>query len=123
MTKSQFIIEVNHVSKKFEDGKYALDDVSLQVKKGEFVTILGPSGCGKSTCLRCINRMNDLYDCRINGEILIDDKNIYAPDTDVTKLRRDVGMVFQRPNLFEMSIYDNITYGPKAHGTKKRSDL
>jgi phosphate transport system ATP-binding protein len=105
-------------------GKFqALTKINIIMKKNEVTSFIGPSGCGKSTCLRCINRMNDLYDCRISGEILVDDKNIYAPDTDVTKLRRDVGMVFQRPNLFEMSIYDNITYGPRAHGIKKRSDL
>ncbi|MBO6126594.1 MAG: phosphate ABC transporter ATP-binding protein [Clostridia bacterium] len=105
-------------------GKFqALKKINIIIKKNQVTSFIGPSGCGKSTCLRCINRMNDLYDCKINGEILINNKNIYAPEIDVTELRKNVGMVFQRPNLFEMSIYDNITYGPKAHGTKKRSDL
>ena len=105
-------------------GKFqALRKINIIMKKNQVTSFIGPSGCGKSTCLRCINRMNDLYDCKINGEILINNKNIYAPEIDVTELRKNVGMVFQRPNLFEMSIYDNITYGPKAHGIKKRSDL
>lgn len=105
-------------------GKFqALKKINIIMKKNQVTSFIGPSGCGKSTCLRCINRMNDLYDCKINGEILINNKNIYAPEIDVTELRKNVGMVFQRPNLFEMSIYDNITYGPKAHGIKKRSDL
>lgn len=105
-------------------GKFqALKKVNISMAKNEVTSFIGPSGCGKSTCLRSINRMNDLYDCHINGEILIDGKNIYDPETDVTKLRKDVGMVFQRPNLFKMSVYDNIVYGPKAHGIKKRADL
>ena len=105
-------------------GKFqALRKINIIMKKNQVTSFIGPSGCGKSTCLRCINRMNDLYDCKISGEILINNKNIYAPEVDVTELRKNVGMVFQRPNLFEMSIYDNITYGPKAHGIKKRSDL
>lgn len=105
-------------------GKFqALKKINANIQRNKITAFIGPSGCGKSTCLRCINRMNDLYNCRINGEILIDKKNIYDPQTDTTKLRKDVGMVFQRPNLFQMSIYDNITYGPRAHGIKKRSEL
>lgn len=104
MTKSQFIIEVNHVSKKFEDGKYALDDVSLQVKKGEFVTILGPSGCGKTTLLRCIAG----FQVATSGDILLNGE-------DVTKMpphQRDVNTVFQKYALFpHLNVYDNVAFG------------
>lgn len=118
MTKSQFIIEVNHVSKKFEDGKYALDDVSLQVKKGEFVTILGPSGCGKTTLLRCIAG----FQVATSGDILLNGE-------DVTKMpphQRDVNTVFQKYALFpHLNVYDNVAFGlqlkkrPKAEIEKR----
>lgn len=105
-------------------GNYqALKKVNINIKENEITAFIGPSGCGKSTCLRTINRMNDFYKCKISGKVLIDRKNIYDPDVDVTSLRKEVGMVFQRPNLFPMSIYDNISYGPKVHGIRKRSRL
>ena len=95
----------------------ALKKISFNVKKNSVVALIGPSGCGKSTCLRTINRMNDLIDhVKIEGEVLLDGVNIYRPDTDVVMLRKRVGMVFQRPNPFPMSIYDNIAYGPRIHG-------
>ena len=105
-------------------GNYqALKKVNINIKEHEITAFIGPSGCGKSTCLRTINRMNDFYKCKISGQVLMDGKNIYDPDVDVTSLRKEVGMVFQRPNLFPMSIYDNISYGPKVHGIRKREQL
>ena len=105
-------------------GKYqALKNVNIGIKENEITAFIGPSGCGKSTCLRTINRMNDFYNCKITGEVLIDGENIYDPDIDVTSLRKEVGMVFQKPNPFPMSIYENIAYGPKVHGIKKKSEL
>ena len=101
----------------------ALKDVSLNIAENEVTAFIGPSGCGKSTFLRCLNRMNDLIKgCRIEGEITISGDDIYK-DMDPYALRRRVGMVFQRPNPFPMSIYDNIAYAPRAHGIKKRADL
>ncbi len=102
----------------------ALKKVSFHVKNKSVMALIGPSGCGKSTCLRTINRMNDLIDnVRIDGEVLIDNFNIYSPETDVVMLRKRVGMVFQRPNPFPMSIYDNIAYGPRIHGQKSKAAL
>lgn len=102
----------------------ALKKISFQVRNKSVMALIGPSGCGKSTCLRTINRMNDLIDnVRIDGEVLVDGFNIYSPDTDVVMLRKRVGMVFQRPNPFPMSIYDNIAYGPRIHGQKNKALL
>jgi phosphate transport system ATP-binding protein len=85
--------------------------------RNEVIAMIGPSGCGKSTFLRCLNRMNDTIEiCRVNGEILLDDQNVYEPKVDVVQLRAQVGMVFQKPNPFPKSIYDNIAYGPRIHG-------
>ena len=103
---------------------HALKDVNLELPEREITAFIGPSGCGKSTLLKCLNRMNDLVDgCRITGKILIDGEDIYDPRTDVTLLRKRAGMVFQKPNPFPMSIYDNIAYGPRVHGVKNRQDL
>ena len=107
----------------FYDKFQALRNVNIKINENEITAFIGPSGCGKSTCLRCINRMNDLYKCRIDGKILIDGENIYSQSVDVTELRKKVGMVFQRPNPFPMSIYDNISYGPRIHGVRKKSEL
>ena len=105
-------------------GSYqALKKVNIKIKENEITAFIGPSGCGKSTCLRTINRMNDLYNCKITGKVLIDGEDIYSPDIDVTSLRKEVGVVFQRPNPFPISIYDNIAYGPKIHGIKKKDKL
>ena len=102
---------------------HALKNVSLDVCPNEVTAFIGPSGCGKSTLLKSINRMNDLVEgCRITGEFLLDGQNIYK-DIEITELRRRVGMVFQKPNPFPMSIYDNIAYGPRTHGVRKKSDL
>ena len=97
--------------------KCAIDDVTLDIGVGQVISFIGPSGCGKSTFLRCLNRMNDTIDiCRVEGEIKIDEDNIYDPNIDVVSLRARIGMVFQKPNPFPKSIYDNIAYGPRIHG-------
>ncbi len=102
----------------------ALKDVNLEVKQNEITAFIGPSGCGKSTCLKTLNRMNDLvFDCRVEGTVKIDGQNIYGRDCDVNLLRKRAGMVFQKPNPFPMSIYDNIAYGPRVHGIRKKADL
>ncbi|MDN5346442.1 MAG: phosphate transport system ATP-binding protein [Clostridia bacterium] len=102
----------------------ALKDINLNIKEKSVTALIGPSGCGKSTFLRTLNRLNDLIDnTRLSGEVLLDGKNIYDPDVDVVQLRRRVGMVFQKPNPFPMSIYDNVAYGPRIHGIKKKKQL
>jgi phosphate transport system ATP-binding protein len=104
--------------------KQALFDVSMKIPKGQVTAFIGPSGCGKSTLLRCINRMNDLVEiCRIEGEILLHGKNIYDRSVDVAALRRRVGMVFQRPNPFPKSIYENVVYGLRLQGINDRRQL
>jgi len=101
----------------FYGDKQAIDNVTLDIAEKQVISFIGPSGCGKSTFLRCLNRMNDTIDiCRIEGEIAMDGKNIYAPDVDVVPLRARVGMVFQKPNPFPKSIFDNVAYGPRIHG-------
>jgi phosphate transport system ATP-binding protein len=109
----------------FYYGKFqALKSVNISIPEKKVTAFIGPSGCGKSTFLRCLNRMNDLIDgTNLEGSITIDGVNIYDKDVDPVALRKDVGMVFQKPNPFPMSIYDNITYGPKLHGVKSKSDL
>lgn len=102
----------------------ALKDLDLNIQENEITALIGPSGCGKSTFLKTLNRMNDLIPgCRIEGEILLDGQDIYANDYDVNLLRKRVGMVFQHPNPFPMSIYDNIAYGPRTHGVKDKKTL
>jgi phosphate transport system ATP-binding protein len=101
----------------FYGEKQALFDVNLDVRKNSVTALIGPSGCGKSTFLRCLNRMNDTIDvCRVTGDVTLDGENIYAPMIDVVELRARVGMVFQKPNPFPKSIYENIVYGPRIHG-------
>jgi phosphate transport system ATP-binding protein len=101
----------------FYADKQAIFNVSLDIGKNEVVALIGPSGCGKSTFLRCLNRMNDTIDiCRVSGTIKLDEMDIYDPAIDVVPLRAQVGMVFQKPNPFPKSIYDNIAYGPRIHG-------
>ena len=101
----------------------ALHSITMDIYENEITAFIGPSGCGKSTLLKSLNRMNDLVEgCRIEGEILLDGKNLFE-DIDVNILRKRVGMVFQKPNPFPMSIYDNIAYGPCTHGLKKKSEL
>lgn len=103
---------------------HAIKDVDLKIAKNKITAIIGPSGCGKSTFLRSLNRMNDVIPiCSTEGEVLYQDKNIYSPDMDVVELRKQVGMVFQKPNPFPKSIYENIAYGPKIHGIKDKGEL
>ncbi len=102
----------------------ALIDLSLPIKKHQITALIGPSGCGKSTFLRSLNRMNEtIRNTRAEGEILLDGKNIYDPDVDVTELRQRVGMVFQRPNPFPQSVYDNVAFGPRVLGLAKNGNL
>ncbi|MCC4769969.1 phosphate ABC transporter ATP-binding protein [Methanosarcina sp. DH2] len=101
--------------------KQALKNISMHIPKNSVTALIGPSGCGKSTFIRCLNRMNDLVkNCRIEGKVLIENKDIYGADVDVVELRKQVGMVFQKPNPFPMSIYDNVAYGPRIHGVNKK---
>ena len=102
----------------------ALTDINIEIQEKSITALIGPSGCGKSTFLKTINRMNDLIpDVKITGEIKYKEQNIFAPNVDVNDLRREVGMVFQKPNPFPMSIYDNIAYGPRTHGIKNKAKL
>ncbi|MGI6404624.1 MAG: phosphate ABC transporter ATP-binding protein PstB [Oscillospiraceae bacterium] len=115
-------IKVNHLNLYYGDF-HALKDISIAIEEKQIVAFIGPSGCGKSTLLKSINRMNDLVEgCRITGQILLDGEDIYS-NMDVNLLRKRVGMVFQKPNPFPMSIYDNIAYGPRTHGIKSRAKL
>lgn len=102
----------------------ALRDINISVPEGSVTALIGPSGCGKSTFLKTLNRMNDLVpDVRITGSVKYRGKDIFAPGTDVNELRRQIGMVFQKPNPFPMSIYDNIAYGPRTHGIRSKAKL
>ena len=117
------IFEVNHLNL-FYGEKQALMDLNMKIEKNAITALIGPSGCGKSTFLRCLNRMNDLIDgCRVEGEILIEGKDLYNGDMNVVDLRTRVGMVFQKPNPFPMSIFDNIAYGPRCQGIKDKKVL
>lgn len=103
---------------------HALKNVNLNLASGEITTFIGPSGCGKSTFLKSLNRMNDLVEgCKITGDIRLMGEDIYDKRMDVSLLRRRVGMVFQKPNPFPMSVYDNIAYGPRTHGMRKKAEL
>ena len=115
-------IEVKNLDLYYSDF-HALKNINLDIEANKITAFIGPSGCGKSTLLKSINRMNDLVEgCRIEGEILLDDENIYK-NMDVNLLRKRVGMVFQKPNPFPMSIYDNIAYGPRTHGIRSKAKL
>jgi len=108
----------------FYDGFKALEDINMKVYCRRITALIGPSGCGKSSLLRCLNRMNDLVEgARVEGRIELDGEDIYAVGCDLTHLRRRVGMVFQKPNPFPMSIFDNVAYGPRLEGRKGRGDL
>lgn len=103
---------------------HTLKNVNMEIADHAITAFIGPSGCGKSTFLRCLNRMNDLVDgCRVEGKVILDGEDIYDKRVDTTLLRKKVGMVFQQPNPFPMSIYDNIAYGPRLHGIKNKKEL
>ncbi len=103
---------------------HALKDINMDIKKNAVTALIGPSGCGKSTFLKSLNRMNDLVEnVKITGEVKLDNENIYGENVDTTLLRKKIGMVFQQPNPFPMSIYDNTAYGPRIHGIKNKSKL
>ena len=107
----------------YYDQFHALKDISMGLPEKEITAFIGPSGCGKSTFLKCLNRMNDLVEgCKITGDVQLDGEDIYGK-MDINKLRKRVGMVFQNPNPFPMSVYDNIAYGPRTHGIKSKSRL
>lgn len=117
------MIDVKGLKKNY-GGLQVLKGVDLTIDKGDCVVLVGPSGCGKSTFLKSLNRMNDLVEgCRITGDIRLMGEDIYDKNMDVSVLRRRVGMVFQKPNPFPMSVYDNIAYGPRTHGVKKKAEL
>lgn len=102
----------------------ALHHVTMDVQPNTITALIGPSGCGKSTFLKTLNRMNDLVPgVKITGQVLYNDQDIFAPSVDVSQLRREVGMVFQKPNPFPMSVYDNVAYGPRTHGVRNRAKL
>lgn len=103
---------------------HALKSINLSIPRNRIAAFIGPSGCGKSTLLKTLNRMNDLVPgCRVTGKVLLDGTDVLAPDTDVNLLRKRVGMVFQKPNPFPMSVYDNIAYGPRTHGVRSKVKL
>ena len=117
------IIEARNLELYYGDN-HALKSVSLEIPENRITALIGPSGCGKSTFLKTLNRMNDLVPgVRIEGEVLYNGENIYGKDVDVTRLRKQIGMVFQKANPFPMSIYDNIAYGPRTHGIRNRAKL
>jgi phosphate transport system ATP-binding protein len=116
-------ISVNQLNLHYHDF-HALKDIQIDVSENGVTALIGPSGCGKSTFLRTLNRMNDLIEgVRIDGTVLLDGRDLYLPDVDVVNLRKRVGMVFQRPNPFPMSVYDNIAYGPRIHGERDKHKL
>ena len=116
-------ISVQNLNLYYEDF-HALKNINMDIKKNEITGFIGPSGCGKTSLLKTLNRMNDIVEaCKVDGQVLLDSKNIFSQSVDVNLLRKRVGMVFQKPNPFPMSIYENIAYGPKTHNIKKKSEL
>jgi phosphate transport system ATP-binding protein len=116
-------MEVKNLNFYYDDFQ-ALKNISMPMEENKVTALIGPSGCGKSTFLRTLNRMNDLIDdTRVEGEVLFDGENIYKPNIDVVELRKRVGMVFQQPNPFPKSVFDNVAYGPRIHGVKDKSEL
>ena len=117
------IIESRHLNLYYGDN-HALKDINIEIPANQITALIGPSGCGKSTFLKTLNRMNDLVEgVKIDGEVLYNGENIYGKDVDVTRLRKQIGMVFQKANPFPMSIYDNIAYGPRTHGIRGKARL
>ena len=122
-TSKKVTISVQNISVSY-DGKMAVDNISMNINQNEVTALIGPSGCGKSTFIRCLNRMNDVIEnCTTEGKVILNGINIYNPEVDIVKLRTNIGMVFQKPNPFPKSIYDNIIYAPRLHGlVNKKSD-
>jgi len=119
----QIVFETKNLNLHYDDN-HALIDIFMKVPKNRVTALIGPSGCGKSTLIRTFNRMNDVIEgCITTGKVIYKGKNIFDPDVDVMDLRKKVGMIFQKPNPFPMSVYDNIAYGPKLHGIKNRKSL
>jgi len=116
-------MDVQHLNLWY-DTKQALKDVSMPILENKVTAIIGPSGCGKSTLIRCLNRMNDIIDkCRVKGSVMMDGRDIYGKNADVVELRKKVGMVFQKPNPFPKTIYENIAYAPRIHGIRNKKTL
>ena len=123
MSDNQYKIVTEKLNLYYGDN-HALKDIDMKISPGAVTAFIGPSGCGKSTFLKTLNRMNDLVDhVRIQGKVYLDGEDIYDPKVDTTLLRKKMGMVFQQPNPFPMSIYDNIAYGPRIHGIKNKAKL
>jgi phosphate transport system ATP-binding protein len=123
LASAQTAVEVKELNLWFGD-KHVLKDITMRIPKNKVTALIGQSGCGKSTLINCFNRLNDLYDgCQYKGEVIIDGKNINSKKTNVSRLRAKVGMVFQRPNPFPMSIYENVCYGLKLQGVRTRRHL
>jgi phosphate transport system ATP-binding protein len=117
------IIETETVNLWYDDN-HALIDIDMKVQENKVTALIGPSGCGKSTLIRVFDRMNDIIEsCRIEGKVFFKGKNIYDPDVDVMEIRKRIGMIFQKPNPFPMSVYDNVAYGPVIHGIRDRDTL
>ena len=123
MNENQYKIITENLNLYYGEN-HALKNINMKISSGAITAFIGPSGCGKSTFLKTLNRMNDLVDCvKIEGKVSLDGEDIYAPGVDTTLLRKKMGMVFQQPNPFPMSIYDNIAYGPRIHGIKNKAKL
>ncbi|RJQ54124.1 MAG: phosphate ABC transporter ATP-binding protein [Actinobacteria bacterium] len=121
--RNDFKIDVRDLDFHYGDF-HALEDITVGVRRNSITAFIGPSGCGKSTFLRCLNRMNDLIPgARVEGTVEVDGEDIYKPDVDTAALRRRIGMIFQQPNPFPMSIYDNVAYGPRVHGVRGKKEL
>ena len=123
MSENNYKIVTEHLNLHYGDN-HALKDINMNISPGAVTAFIGPSGCGKSTFLKTLNRMNDLVECvKIDGKVMLDGEDIYDPKVDTTLLCKKMGMVFQQPNPFPMSIYDNIAYGPRIHGIKNKAKL
>lgn len=122
-SEAEYVLKISDLNLWYGDNQ-ALIDINMNVMKNKVTAIIGPSGCGKSTLIRCFNRMNDVIDiCKVKGEVLFHDENIYAPGANVMQVRKRIGMIFQKPNPFPMSIYDNVAYGPRLHGITDQETL
>jgi phosphate transport system ATP-binding protein len=123
MSKNKNVLEIKNLDFYYDEFQ-ALNDINMKVKENNVTALIGPSGCGKSTFLRTINRMNDLIEgSRVEGQVIFDGDDIYSGNTDVVRLRKRIGMVFQQPNPFPKSVFENVAYGPKVHGVKDKAEI